>query len=213
MKISGGLNESGVVAGNTFDKYDSQNPLVQRIMRGFNESLSELVSAASPDTIHEVGCGEGFLTLEWCRQGIQARGSDFSTQVIELARSNATSQGFSDQFFTARDIYDLDPLRDGADLIVCCEVLEHLEEPDRALQILQHVVSGYLILSVPREPIWRVLNVCRGKYLGDLGNTPGHVQHWSRRSFTRQVEQYFTILKVKSPLPWTMLLCERKPGA
>jgi hypothetical protein len=30
---------------------------------------------------------------------------------------------------------------------------------------------------VPREPIWRIGNMARGRYLGDLGNTPGHIQH------------------------------------
>lgn len=209
MKISAGLNEDGVVVGNTYNKYHSQNPLVRYIMQGFLDTLSELVSTASPCTIHEIGCGEGFLTLNWKKQGIQARGSDFSSQVIKLARANAVEQGFTDQVFNTRSIYDLDSAKDSADLIVCCEVLEHLEEPDKALQVLQNVVSKYLILSVPREPLWRVLNVCRGKYLRELGNTPGHVRHWSRNSFTRQVEKYFTVLKVRSPFPWTMLLCEK----
>ena len=38
---------------------------------------------------------------------------------------------------------------------------------------------------MPREPLWRGLNMARGAYLKDLGNTPGHVNHWSKRSFHR----------------------------
>ena len=39
-----------------------------------------------------------------------------------------------------------------------------------------------LLVSVPREPLWRGLNMARGAYMRDLGNTPGHVNHWSKRA-------------------------------
>lgn len=208
MKISKGLKEEGIVVGNTFDKYGSRNPLVRRIMQGFSSSLDALVNKARPRDIHEIGCGEGYLTLRWQKQGIPARGSDFSSKVIELARENARQQGFPESLFAVRSIYELEPGEDGADLIVCCEVLEHLDEPHEALQVLRGIARRRLILSVPREPTWRLLNMARGKYLPELGNTPGHVQHWSRKDFIALVSGYFEVLEVRTPLPWTMLLCE-----
>lgn len=207
MKVSGGLKEDGIVVGNTYDKYGSRNPIVQWIMRGFDASLSELVSRAEPTTIHEVGCGEGYWVLRWHQENIAVRGSDFSTRVIEMARANASAQGASPDQFEARSIYDLHPDSDAADLVVCCEVFEHLEQPEKALSVLQCVTDKNLIVSVPREPVWRMLNVVRGKYWNELGNTPGHIQHWSRRSFIRLVQRYFDVVEVRSPLPWTMLLC------
>ena len=36
MKISNGFAEQGIVVGNTYDKYGSSNPIVRRIMRGFD---------------------------------------------------------------------------------------------------------------------------------------------------------------------------------
>ena len=47
--------------------------------------------------------------------------------------------------------------------------------------------------------------MARGKYLSTLGNTPGHVQHWSRRAFARLVDRHFEVTAVHSPLPWTMV--------
>ena len=67
-----------------------------------------------------------------------------------------------------------------------------------------------MIISVPREPIWRFLNLLRGKYIKDLGNTPGHLQHWSSDKFVDLVSNYFEIIEVKKPFPWTMLLCKAK---
>ena len=70
-------------------------------MNGFNGTLSELVEKTAPKTIHEIGCGEGYWVMQWNRQGIDARGSDFSSQVIELARENAIENNLPDRDRTA----------------------------------------------------------------------------------------------------------------
>lgn len=207
MKITGGVQENGIVVGNTYDKYGANNPVVRWIMRGFADALCALVSEVQPQTIHEVGCGEGYWVIQWNRQGLNARGSDFSSKSIELARTNAVDNGVATDRFEVRSIYDLSPQRHGADLVVCCEVLEHLDEPDKAMRVLRRVARKHVIVSVPREPIWRVLNVARGKYLTTLGNTPGHVQHWSKLAFIEWISEYMDVVQVRSPFPWTMLLC------
>ncbi|SBV97895.1 Methyltransferase type 11 [uncultured Alphaproteobacteria bacterium] len=210
MRIARGLSEDGVVVGNVFDKYGSRNPVVRALLGGFSRTLNELVAEAAPATLHEIGCGEGYWTARWYRQGIAARGSDFSEKVVGIARANAAEGGVPPDIFTVRSIYDLKG-EDGADLLVCCEVLEHLERPEDALRVLREVAKGWVILSVPREPLWRIMNMARGKYLGDLGNTPGHVQHWSHRGFMEMVSRHLQIVSVRLPIPWTMLLC-RVPG-
>lgn len=210
MKIAGGLKDDGIVVGNLTDKYGSKNFLIRKIMYGFHAALSELLIKVSPETIYEAGCGEGYWIIEWALQGFNARGSDFSEKVIELARMNAIAKGLSPDMFVVRDIYKLDPATDTADLIVCAEVLEHLEYPEEALRILQKITSGYIILSVPHEPIWRFLNILRLKYLGEFGNTPGHIQHWSRNSFVSMVERYFDVVEIRTPLPWIMILCRAR---
>ena len=108
-------------------------------------------------------------------------------------------------------IYDLNEKEKyGADLVVCCEVMEHLLEPEEALKKLAFLASPYCLFSVPREPLWRLLNLLRGVYIKKLGNTPGHVQHWSKRSFRRFVSPFFTVIETATPLPWTFLLCRVK---
>lgn len=207
MKISHGLRENGVVVGNVFDKYESRNPLVRQIMRGFTHALAELVDKASPTDIHELGCGEGHWVLEWAQQGITARGSDFSEKVIAMARDNAISAQLDPVMFSVRSIYDIAPDTDSADLIVCSEVLEHLADPLAGLSSIQKVANRHVILTVPREPIWCALNMARGAYLRHWGNTPGHLHHWSTRQFIALAERHFDVVDVKTPLPWTLLLC------
>ncbi|MET4578501.1 class I SAM-dependent methyltransferase [Ottowia thiooxydans] len=210
MKISQGQFEKGIVVGNNFDKYGSSNPIVRVIMRGFYGALDGLVHKIKPSSIHEVGCGEGYWTVRWAGEGIDVRGSDFSSKVIDIAKQNANARGVDPHIFSSRSIYDLRPERDAADLVVCCEVLEHLEDPRAALNVLRNISESYVILSVPREPIWCALNMARGKYVRSLGNTPGHIQHWTSRAFVGLVSEYFEVLEVRRPLPWTMLLARAR---
>lgn len=210
IKVAGGQAEDGIVIGNTYDKYGTSNPIARWLVNGFDTTLSGLVAKIAPASIHEVGCGEGYWVSRWLEQGIDARGTDFSTQVIAMARAEAGRRGLDEARYEVRSIYDVTPARDSADLIVCCEVMEHLEEPERALRALAGIVTDDLIVSVPREPLWRALNMARGKYLTDLGNTPGHLNHWSRRAIVSLVGRYFDIVEVRSPLPWTMIHCRRR---
>jgi hypothetical protein len=44
-----------------------------------------------------------------------------------------------------------------------------------------------------------------GRYIKDLGNTPGHLNHWTKSSFQRFVSQVGTVRAVASPYPWTIV--------
>ncbi|MGH9024727.1 MAG: class I SAM-dependent methyltransferase, partial [Acidimicrobiia bacterium] len=91
------------------------------------------------------------------------------------------------------------------DLVLAIEVLEHVPRPSDALHEIARVAKGDVVLSVPREPLWRVANMARGRYLSAYGNTPGHIQHWSRRAFVRLVARHLDVTAVRSPPPWTIV--------
>ena len=193
-----------VVAGNVYPKYTTRNPLARALVDNFLRTLDRLVAATGARDVHEVGCGEGVLATRFAARGCQVRGSDLSPATIGLARARADDLGLAVSF-DARSLYALEPARDAAELVVCCEVMEHLPDPEQALQILRALARPHLILSVPREPIWRGLNIARGKYWQDLGNTPGHLQHWSTRAFLRLVRRHAEVVEVATPLPWTLV--------
>ena len=194
------------VGGNVYDKYATRNPVERRLVGGFLEELGELVDRTGAREAHEVGCGEGELSMMLARRGLSVRGSDISPEVIDEARTRAGDAGV-EIAFKAASIDELEPLADSAELVVCCEVLEHLPDPHAGLDTLAELAQPWLVVSVPREPIWRALNLARLKYVGALGNTPGHLGHWSRRSFLDFLRDRVDVVEVRSPLPWTMALC------
>lgn len=202
--------ENGIIAGNIYDKYNSINPVARWLMRGFIRHVDELVERSGAQDIHEIGCGEGYLAAHLADvRHRRIRGSDFSRQVITTARKLHKNRQIH---FQVRSIYDMVPGEDSGELIVCCEVLEHLENPRKALCSLHQIARPFCLLSVPNEPLWRILNCLRGRYLSALGNTPGHIHHWSRKQFLDLIGSLFDIVEVRFPIPWTMALCRRIEG-
>jgi 2-polyprenyl-3-methyl-5-hydroxy-6-metoxy-1,4-benzoquinol methylase len=173
---------------------------------GFLHRLERLIDRTGAREAHEVGCGEGELSLRLARRGLRVRGTDASAAVIDEARRRARAAGLEVEF-TAAPIEALKPPGDAAELIVCCEVMEHLDDPEAGLDTVARLASPWAVVSVPREPLWRALNLARLKYVSELGNTPGHLQHWSRREFLRFLSRRLAVVELHSPLPWTMALC------
>lgn len=192
---------SDVPTGNTYDKYGSANPLVKRMMAGFFGALDSALPAERPDRVLEVGVGEGEVF-----DRVRARWDGVPYAAIDLPDDDLAAdwrrRGLSGMF---ADIGRL-PFPDSSfDLVLAIEVLEHVPDPEVALTELARVARRHLVLSVPREPIWRVANMARGKYIGALGNTPGHINHWSSGGFTRLVASRFTVARVHRPFPWTVV--------
>jgi 2-polyprenyl-3-methyl-5-hydroxy-6-metoxy-1,4-benzoquinol methylase len=132
----------------------------------------------------------------------------YSEKIIGVAKENA-AQGVSPSFFESRSVNDI-RLEDAADLLVCCEVLEHLGNPSDALKVLQSLTPKFVIFRVLRELLWRILNVMCRKYIGAWSNSPGHIQHWTRKDLLNLLQSFFSIVEVRTSLPWTMVLCSLK---
>jgi 2-polyprenyl-3-methyl-5-hydroxy-6-metoxy-1,4-benzoquinol methylase len=161
--------------------------------------------------VHEIGCGEGVLCLRVAAMGCEVSGSDLEPAAIEEARRRAHGVA-RPPVFSLMDIYSVRPASmSTVDILVCCEVMEHLPDPEKALDTLAASGAPMVLLSVPHEPIWRVLNVTRGRYLSDWGNTPGHLNHWSRPGFLAFVGRRFDIVATRAPLPWTFVLARPRP--
>lgn len=197
-------------AGNYYDKYNTRNPIARWLMHGFLHAFDELVAKIGmPGEALEIGCGEGELSMRLARAGWRAKGCDIAAEAVEEARDRISRAGLN-VAVEQREIAECAGAYPRQDLVVCCEVMEHLEDSLAALEVLSGLSRGYVLVSVPREPIWRVLNMARGRYLADLGNTPGHIQHWSKRSFVELLATKLDVLAVRTPLPWTMALCRAR---
>jgi len=199
------VSGDGIVTGNTYDKYGSTNPVVRRLMASFERTLDELMQRAEPRSLLDVGCGEGVLVHRWAQSLPDSRvvGIDLEEESIQAGWAERQAPNLEYRTMPAEDLPFAD---DEFDLATAIEVLEHVPDPEHTLAEMARCAERHLLVSVPREPLWRMLNMARGAYLGQLGNTPGHLNHWSRRSFARLLQQHGEVVELRSPFPWTMLL-------
>jgi 2-polyprenyl-3-methyl-5-hydroxy-6-metoxy-1,4-benzoquinol methylase len=200
-----GLATEPVPTGNTFDKYGSGNPVVRRLMAGFRFALDDLFARADPGSVLDVGCGEGVLTGEWADRLDAGRVVGLDLEDPKL-RAEWRGRARRNLEFVAGDATDLPFATGEFDLATAIEVLEHVPDPEATIAEMARVARRHLLVSVPREPVWRALNVARGAYVRDLGNTPGHVNHWSKRAFITLLSRHGDVERARSPFPWTMLL-------
>lgn len=192
--------------GNHYDKEATTNPIERRLVAGFTSALEDLL----PTTAHsvlEVGCGEGHQL----QKVLKAVGADRVVGLdlvdVELEGSWAGLEGVDLLWGSA---YSLPFPEDSFDLVLALEMLEHVDEPDTVLAEIARVATGPVIISVPWEPVWRAGNLARGRYVKDLGNTPGHIQHYTRRGIQKRIERHLDVLDVRRPFPWTFVLAHAR---
>jgi 2-polyprenyl-3-methyl-5-hydroxy-6-metoxy-1,4-benzoquinol methylase len=190
-------------------KYTKTNALTRRLLDGFFNAVGESVKGREINSALEVGCGEGFSTVklrEMLPASATLRACDIEQRLVEEARLRNPGIQIEQE-----SIYELPHADNSYDIVFVMEVLEHLEDPARGLAEICRVSKRWVVATVPREPIWRMLNLARFKYITGLGNTPGHLNHWSSAGFRKFVGRVADVRACRKPLPWTVILAEVRP--
>ena len=202
----------GVVIGNHTPKYSARNPAIRWLTERWVANLDRTFGQVSRELggpvaqALEVGCGEGVIADKLHRR--------FGSVVaLDLADAGlrADWRQYPGPRFLHASAHELPFGDDQFEVVVAAEVLEHLADPQQGLEEMARVGRRHLVLSVPREPIFRSCNLVAGRYVRDLGNTPGHLNHWSKGGFVRFISQVAEVREVTSPFPWTTVWAVR-PG-
>jgi 2-polyprenyl-3-methyl-5-hydroxy-6-metoxy-1,4-benzoquinol methylase len=199
------VTETNGPTGNYYDKYGSSNPLARRLMAAFERDIDALLAKADPDSLLDVGCGEGIVTERWAASKPEARVVGLDLEDPELG-AHWAKRACRNLTFLAGSAYELPFADDEFDVVCGIEMLEHVPDPEIVLAEMKRVARSRLLVSVPREPLWRALNMVRGSYWSEWGNTPGHINHWSRDEFVALCGKFGQVESVATPLPWTAVL-------
>lgn len=185
-------------------KYRSKNPVKRALIRRFVARVDELLRrAGAVESVLEIGVGEGFLSgfLASRHPGVKFSGVDLSSRDLELLKRK-----FPAIETYCANIYDLGAVPAKFDLVICAEVLEHLDEPKRALAQIKRLAPRRVILTVPHEPWFMLSNLLAGKNVTRFGNDIEHVNHFTVRSFRRLLEDDFRLEELTTSYPWILAL-------
>ncbi len=193
--------------GNLYPKFTTRNPVAKFLVNNYISSLIKLLGEIKFNSALDVGCGKGEIIskLKKLYPEVMIIGIDIDEEILAKAKQN--NKGI---VFEVQNIYKMSISDHTFDLVLCLEVLEHLSEPKQALKEIVRVSKKYILCSVPLEPVWSFLNLCRFAYIKNLGNTPGHVQKWTKNSFIELLTDFVEIKHVVTPLPWIIVLSEIK---
>jgi 2-polyprenyl-3-methyl-5-hydroxy-6-metoxy-1,4-benzoquinol methylase len=189
-------------------KHESQNPIQRALIDNVHAKAVELVRRAQPSTILELGCGEGYVLSALADAGVRAQltGIELDDRAARVAGERLGERATIER----RDARELAADGRRFDMVLMLEVLEHIPDPAQMLPILDSLTNGWVLLSVPWEPVFRGLNLLRGKNLTRLGNDPDHVNHWGRLGFAKFVSTRFDIVTSPEVFPWTMVLARSR---
>jgi len=123
------------------------NPLKHFLIGLFFKKIYQEIKKINPKTVIDLGCGEGFLEqyLKNKNLDVKITALDINQDSIKYAKKNNPEV----KFLTG-DILNL-KVKDGFDLVIMLEVLEHLSYPEKALKTANSL-SKKILVSVPWEP-------------------------------------------------------------
>ena len=197
-------------------KYMSHNWLLRFVSRSHIACLARIIDGL-PDQgrlkVADIGCGDSFagaaLQLS-CRNVGSIVGLDVDANKLRISRE-VYQQNELDCSLVQGSIYDLPFDNETFDLVLCSEVLEHLDDAPRALRELHRITKRYCLLSVPNDVVFRLANLARGRYLRALGNPPEHIHHFGPRTFRKLISRTFTIQEARLPVGlWTVALATKQ---
>lgn len=112
--------------------------------------IIEALKSKLPDgaEVLDVGCGNGVISRSLGAEGFNVKGIDVSEKTIAKAKSLNKFPNVKFEVISAEQL-----VADGHKYhaVICSEVLEHLNEPEKLLQVLHQTLhdDGILIVTVP----------------------------------------------------------------
>jgi len=192
-----------IITGNYYNKYKSNYLLDKYFVNKYKNAFINIISKLEMKSVLEIGSGEGFI-LNYLLNNKNINliiGSDIELEYVNL---------YSNIYFNIRGVLCIGeqlPFCDKIfDLVLLCEVLEHVNQPIKVIKEATRVSKDKILLTIPYEPFWRIMNLLRFKYISSFGNTPGHINHWSYRSIKLFLEEYMTIEVIQIVFPWIFIL-------
>lgn len=184
-----------------YDRYHLKNKQFFKVIRRGNFTYFytlDFLHKACPEgfsskKILDVGCGVGTLSLYVASQGAEVVGIDISPRAIDIAQQAQQTLAFKEVTFMVKE---LTKGKADQDLVICSEVIEHIPDDKKFLQLIHSHLKkkGRLYLSTPSQENLLYKIGFYKKFDAEVG----HLRRYTVQSLQHVIEsQGFTILQLR----------------
>src|SRR5256712_3465285 len=153
-------------------------------------ALLKSLHLADPEIL-DLGCGTGWFTEELSHFG-QARGIDLSQTAIAQAKAT-----YPHVRFIAANLFEMSFPAEQFDVVVSQEVLAHVEDPDRYVDIIARILkpNGHLIITTANRLVME-------RWDPGGPDPDAHIKLYpNRREFRGMLRRRFRVLRSTSIIP------------
>ncbi len=147
------------------------NELAQTSEKYFLPYIASFKKPYNGMRILEIGCGDGGNLLPFARRGCKVVGVDLSPSRIAVARQQFKAEKAEGEFI-ASDIFKITELEHQFELIICHDVLEHIDDKFLFMQNIRRYLApeGILFMSFPawQMPFGGHQQICHNRLLSHL---------------------------------------------
>jgi ubiquinone/menaquinone biosynthesis C-methylase UbiE len=144
--------------GSQLGDYDTWHAQIAELESFLDDNLStpwhqllfEHLTDVAGVKVLEIGCGRGSLSHELCRRAARVTAADFSATAVQITRRLLADDPCLDGVYQANAMHLPFPSA-SFDMLVSCETLEHVPDPQTAVAEYLRVVrpGGHLYITIP----------------------------------------------------------------
>ncbi len=189
------------------DKWEYSSAIYQKHLRLYLDAMFALLQKTGARSVLDAGCGEGVVYRAMRKRGFAGEwtGIDLSLDALDYAKRESP-----EATWIVGSILDMPFPSNSFDLVLSSQVLEHLQEPEKALQEFARCARHWLVISVPYEPLFRWLTWLSVRFR--LGGDPGHVNHWRPREFRHLLSEVGELREWRRTTVYQIALIELSKG-
>jgi 2-polyprenyl-3-methyl-5-hydroxy-6-metoxy-1,4-benzoquinol methylase len=147
------------------------------------EAAREIMRTHKLQTVYDVGCGSGYKLVhilgDFLTTGIDV------PETIEIVRSR-----YPDRVWLVCGFDEVDLPK--ADLVICSDVIEHVDDPDALMRFLVRSTNGWIVISTPDRDLCYAPKTFDKQWFGPPANAT-HLREWTMPELRRYVERFVKI--------------------
>jgi SAM-dependent methyltransferase len=142
--------------------------LARIVARYVSDLFAKCTSSKTKPRIVDIGCGTGEIMASIAEHGLEVTGIDVQVECASKSKSHGK--------VIVADLMTLDStFPEGSfDLVICSHVLEHMQNPKKAVEILQRITSRWIIVVVPNLTRLANFMLRKPRYINE-----DHLQGWN----------------------------------